>query len=1047
MAANIDQQLNESVGVEGSSNLDAPPPPPPPHEADDAWNDDFDFDDDDNIPAASPITNKPIAAAAAVAVVPPKAEQPTTPQTPSQSLKGIQLESSKEESESPTTPAVEPTLAGGDDMADFGEGEEEEMVQHVATPGVPEDGNDNDNEVGEAQEQDEMKDNLPQTPRQSHAAVDDGWNNGNEQNGNVKDSDNEKTPAEQPFPMEVHDSTPLGETPSPGTFETPRTPAALSSLTANMSSVLSRSSVLSEQQQQQQQPPPPKQQTQNVTSLFSSFASAVDSALDSAVDKVPANVVVEEEDAAAGAAAGWDDGAFDFPDDASGEQGAESYHSNQKTSPHQTTADGISSKKAMPEQPNEALAEHNEMMSNHNNVAENHFAPSPGIQQQQQQQSQLNDETKDITSPTVPTTPNMETVDITQDPRYLKLQQELQLRERQLTNKAEQLGQLQDMWENQEQELRQKIQDTKEEAKKRIAKARERCEAAEARLKQSATHGAQSSAQQDQLIADLRSEGEALARKQSQMEQTVRAAHGEIRELKAQLADEIAAKDKANGKIVKLEAELKDTKDSLKAARKGESQAGQLENDLLAARSESEMKSTTILSLQQQVKELTAEGVELKEEIEKTRKSAAQEAQQAKKSMRREHNDVISDLEAKLRTTEREAGVREDALRHEVTELRKRWEDAVRRADALSMDVQSSTSPLLRQLESMERQNRARAAAWAELENRLRSDLEEAVIQNESLSRERSEFKTKCTRLERSANEGQSELKEYRRTIEDQTAKISKLESQLEKLVEEAEKRQEEYVKVERLANEGIMRVRSEMTQTVVDSEERYRGQIEKLEAELRVEKEKRSQLEGQVEQLLDNTGMIMPPQAPHSARSESKPKKLRNAEGQAEILAGALGLDDSDDETDDEMIGMSMDRGEGGNSNGGMGSFAALEQLTSRLKAAQVELQALRKNLRESEKSRESLVEELAESRNAKEKLPLFEEKVRTLTEENREMELEIRGLRDDIADVRELYRTQLNVLLEEKTSKHPQANGQPIPQAEASDTLAESMQPEQED
>lgn len=346
---------------------------------------------------------------------------------------------------------------------------------------------------------------------------------------------------------------------------------------------------------------------------------------------------------------------------------------------------------------------------------------------------------------------------------------------------------------------------------------------------------------------------------------------------------------------------------------------------------------------------------------------------------------------------------------------------------ALSMDVQSSTSPLLRQLESMERQNRVRAAAWAELENRLRSDLEEAVIQSEALSKERSEFKTKFSRLERSATESESELKEYRRTIEDQTTKISKLESQLETLLAEAEERQEEYLKMERLANEGVMRVRSEMTQTVVDSEERYRGQIEKLEAELRVEKEKRSQLESQVEDLLENTGMIMPPQA-HVARPESKPKKLRNAEGQAEILAGALGLDDSDsdDETDDGMLRMPMDRDDGGNRNVGMGSFAALEQLTSRLKASQAELESLRKNLRESEKSREFLVAELADSSNAKEKLPLFEAKVKTLTEENQEMDFEIRGLRDDIADVRELYRTQLNVLLEEKTATLPQANGQ---------------------
>ena len=334
------------------------------------------------------------------------------------------------------------------------------------------------------------------------------------------------------------------------------------------------------------------------------------------------------------------------------------------------------------------------------------------------------------------------------------------------------------------------------------------------------------------------------------------------------------------------------------------------------------------------------------------------------------------------------------------------------------MDVQSSTAPLLRQLESMERQNRARAAAWAELETKLRAELEETVIQNETLSKERTDFKTKFTRLERIAKERETELNQSRVTIEEQTAKIIKLEAKLEELESEAAKRQQEYSEVERLAKEGVARVRSEMTQTVVESEERYRAQVEKLEKELGVEQEKRKQLESQVSQLLDHTGMIMPPRVPQSIRREATPKKLRQTEGQVSILTGALsGLEGSDNEEEDGGDDDGQ-READESSNAGMSSYAALEQLTSRLKIAQVELGTLRSNLRESERARDSLVEELAECRYAKEKLPLFEAKVKELAEDNREKELEIQGLRDDIAEVRELYRTQLNVLLEEKAS-----------------------------
>ena len=326
----------------------------------------------------------------------------------------------------------------------------------------------------------------------------------------------------------------------------------------------------------------------------------------------------------------------------------------------------------------------------------------------------------------------------------------------------------------------------------------------------------------------------------------------------------------------------------------------------------------------------------------------------------------------------------------------------------------------------MERQNRARAAAWTELETRLRSELEETVIQNETLSKERSEFKTKYNRLERSVNERESELKQSQRLNEEQTTKISKLEGKVEELEDEAEKRQEEYLKVEKLANEGVMRVRSEMTQTVLDSEERYRGQIEKVESELRVETNKRIQLEKQVEQLLESSGVIMAPQAPTSSQRESKPQKLRKGESQAEILAGSLGLDSDDD--DEDFHGNGMDRGAGvGDSS--MQSFAALEQLSSKLKVTKVELEALRKNLRDSEKTRASLVEELGESRQAKEKLPLFEAKVKELSEDNQQKELEIKGLQDDIAEVRELYRAQLNILIEEKTSLAASTNGETTP------------------
>ena len=619
-----------------------------------------------------------------------------------------------------------------------------------------------------------------------------------------------------------------------------------------------------------------------------------------------------------------------------------------------------------------------------------------------------------------------------------EVRERLRQREQQLMSKTEQLTTIEAMHESEKAELQQRIQNTKEEAKKRIQKARERVDAAEGRLKAATANQsskAVDAAQQAEIIAALRSEGEALARKQAEMEKATRAAKVEARELREKLEDEVAEKQEALDALSNLEEELKETKEHLAEARKGESKTEQLLSDLQKSREESEYKSVTILSLEQQVKELKAEIKELTTELEAAREGAAMETQQQQQKLRKEQNEMLTDLDNKLRTVEREAAVREDALRREVDELRKRWQDAVRRADSLSMDIQSCTAPLMRQLESAERQTRAKAAAAAEIETKLRSELEESVIVNEKLTKEVSELKTKFVRLDRKSKEDEAELRTAKLALEEKTLRVSQLEEALSDMEVEGAKKQEEWAEVERLANEGVARVRSEMTKTVVESEERYRAQINSMKNELDQEKEVRRQLELQVEKLVANAGVLVPPSAQRVSTKEAKPKRLQSSQGQEEILAGALGLEDVEDESDNDA---DSDWDEGGD-DGAAGarrssSFAALEHLTARLKAAKVEVSSLRKSFAEAERSRKELAEELGEARNARDKLPLFESKMRELTFENEQQALEIQGLREDIAEVKELYRSQLNMLLEEqaKVTKKPD---KPIPKDSSSD------------
>lgn len=329
------------------------------------------------------------------------------------------------------------------------------------------------------------------------------------------------------------------------------------------------------------------------------------------------------------------------------------------------------------------------------------------------------------------------------------------------------------------------------------------------------------------------------------------------------------------------------------------------------------------------------------------------------------------------------------------------------------MDVQHSTAPLLRQLESTERQNRARASAWAELETKLRADLEEHVIQLEKLTKERNDLRASEKRSQRLLKEKEGEIASSQETIEALTTTIESLEDKVEKLQEEEKRLKSEKDKLEKHASDGAAKVRSELTQSMLESEERYRSQIEALEAEVADEKQRRDNLMKQLDALAENVNTVEFSQTSGVSTGEpssEQEKKLRGATNQASILHDTLlGMDsdNDDEEEEDEVVNMQG------------GSFAAMEQLSQGLKAAKLELVTLRNQLASSEESREALVEELAEMRQAAEKLPLFESKVSELTMEVNLKNMEIKGLQDDIADVRFLYRQQLDALLEEKAAE----------------------------
>ena len=141
-----------------------------------------------------------------------------------------------------------------------------------------------------------------------------------------------------------------------------------------------------------------------------------------------------------------------------------------------------------------------------------------------------------------------------------ELESQLYQRESQLASKSDQITSLSLQYESETSNLRQVITETKEEAKKRIVRAKERVEEMQTKLAEAVRRAdavGGSNHEQSDIIAALRAEGEQLARKQSAMEQSVRNAKGEARELQERLDIEKDAREKEETKCESLEKEGK----------------------------------------------------------------------------------------------------------------------------------------------------------------------------------------------------------------------------------------------------------------------------------------------------------------------------------------------------------------------------------------------------------------------------------------------------------------------------------------------------------
>ncbi|KAJ6309012.1 hypothetical protein OIU76_018580 [Salix suchowensis] len=87
---------------------------------------------------------------------------------------------------------------------------------------------------------------------------------------------------------------------------------------------------------------------------------------------------------------------------------------------------------------------------------------------------------------------------------------------------------------------------------------------------------------------------------------------------------------------------------------------------------------------------------------------------------------ALEELRQTLSRKEQQAVFREDMLCRDIEDLQKRYQASERRCEELITQVPDSTRPLLRQIEAMQETTARRAEAWAAVERSLNSRLQEA---------------------------------------------------------------------------------------------------------------------------------------------------------------------------------------------------------------------------------------------------------------------------------------------------------------------------------
>lgn len=513
--------------------------------------------------------------------------------------------------------------------------------------------------------------------------------------------------------------------------------------------------------------------------------------------------------------------------------------------------------------------------------------------------------------------------------------------------------------------------------------------------------------EKDEIINQVLAEGAELSKKQAAQE-------GQIRNLRKQIREFEEEKKGLTTKLQVEENKVESIKRDKAATEKLLQETIERHQAELATQKEYYMNALNAAKEAEALAEARA-NTEARTELE----SRLREAEEREAML----VQALEELRQTLSRKEQQAVFREDMLRRDIEDLQKRYQASERRCEELVTQVPESTRPLLRQIEAMQETTARRAEAWVAVERSLNSRLQEAEAKA-AAAEER----------ERSVNERLSQTLSRINVLEAQISCLRAEQTQqtrsLEKERQRAAENRQEYLalKEEADTHEGHV---NQLEEEIKELKRKHKQELQEalthrelLQQE--IEREKTARLE------LERTARLQ-----SSAVADQSPRTKNKSAFENGSLTRRLSSASSLSSMEESFyLQASLDSSDGFSERRNPGETTMspyyLKSMTpnafeAALRQKEGELASYMSRLASMESIRDSLAEELVKMTEQCEKLrseasmlPGIRAELEALRRRHSsalelmgERDEELEELRADIVDLKEMYREQVNMLV----------------------------------